>query len=623
VFRGAVISVLVSAVAATAADWPHVRGPSYDAISRETGLADRWPEAGPPILWAHELGPGYSSFVIAEGRAFTLFQSNGGMYLIALNLDTGEPIWKVRVDDPWHRGGMYPGPFASPTYHDGPVFFATPTGLVGCVRSTDGEGVWSVNIKTKFGTRGTEFGYASTPAVEKGRVYLPVGGRDAAMVALSTTDGGTLWASGVDPASYCPALPITLDGRRLVVGFLQNSLVLFDARTGEHLWRERYSSHYDEHAAWPLFDGRHLLIASPFKVGSQLYRLDSTPIGVAPKRVWANNQLSNDVCSSILVNGSVYGFDIQQLQASPQRASRGAFKCLDFLTGKVRWETEEVGQSSLLLADRKLLIWTETGELILAKPNPDRYEEVSRAKVLGGGLSWSAPALSGKKLIVRDHKQAVCLYLGSLSDLDPARATYSLSASDHGFDWSRLVPKEPDFPNDAPDIADITRWFIWCVGLIASAAVVTFTLFKLQPRFNPRLVFVGLVIALGAIGTTTIGHFLDTFVLTWPVSLYFLFRGVLSLGLDRTVRGWRHHLFARLALLFFIVCCYGYFRLCMAVGLAMGWSYLMGFVPALPFTVLARRTTNRKVRWLAEGMGFVVYFWVSALIPGWKAARGE
>ena len=30
------------------------------------------------------------------------------------------------------------------------------------------------------------------------------------MVALSAADGSTLWAAGDDPASYCPALPITL-----------------------------------------------------------------------------------------------------------------------------------------------------------------------------------------------------------------------------------------------------------------------------------------------------------------------------------------------------------------------------------------------------------------------------
>jgi len=83
------------AAMAVAADWPHVRGPAYDAHSAETGLAARWPEVGPPVLWTRELGPGYSAFIVADGKAFTLYQTAAGMFLIALNADSGEEIWKV------------------------------------------------------------------------------------------------------------------------------------------------------------------------------------------------------------------------------------------------------------------------------------------------------------------------------------------------------------------------------------------------------------------------------------------------------------------------------------------------------------------------------------------------
>jgi hypothetical protein len=65
------------------ADWPHVRGPAYDGRSAETGFADQWPAEGPPVLWARDLGPGYSGFVVAAGRAFTLFQTNTGIFVVA------------------------------------------------------------------------------------------------------------------------------------------------------------------------------------------------------------------------------------------------------------------------------------------------------------------------------------------------------------------------------------------------------------------------------------------------------------------------------------------------------------------------------------------------------------
>ncbi|CAN5154222.1 hypothetical protein BH11PLA2_BH11PLA2_43760 [soil metagenome] len=617
--RVAVILGLLVARVVSAADWPQVRGPAYDAISKETGLANSWPEAGPPVLWTRELGPGYSAFIVAEGRAFTLFQTSGGMYLIALDVDTGTELWKERIDWPWQPGGMYPGPYASPTFHDGKLFYATPTGVVGCKRASDGQSLWTLNVREKFGSRGTEFGFASTPTVEDGRVYLPVGGMNAAMVALSTADGSTLWASGDDPASYCPAYPITLDGTRLIVGFFQNSLVLLDAATGERVWRERLSSSYDEHAAWPLFDGRHLLIASPFRVGSTLYRFSTVDSKVTAKTIWSGRQLSNDVCSSLLVDGHIYGFDITQAQASTHRPAKGTFKCLDYATGKVRWETDEIGQASAIHADGKIILWTETGTLILAKPNADRYEELARAKVLSGKIMcWPAPALAGKRLIVRDHTRAVCLYLGPPSELNPARQTLTLTASDSGFDWTRLVPKEPAFANDAPRAADIGNWFLWCLGIIAIAVFVALLNRRLIRRGNPRTVLLAVAFVLGAAGTTAIGTWFDTFAWTWPVSLYAAFRGLLALGLDRTAHGWRHQVFARLALLLFIGLCFAYYRLCMAVGYALAWGFLGGFVPALPIVILALRTTNRPRRWLLELLAFAVYFWFSGFIPGWK-----
>ena len=214
----------------------------------------------------------------------------------------------------------------------------------------------------------------------------------------------------------------------------------------------------------------------------------------------------------------------------------------------------------------------------------------------------------------------VCLYLGDPSDLDPSRLIYTLTASGSGFDWTSLVPKEPEYANDAPSAEDIAEWFVYSLGLFAIAAAAAIAVRKLSPRCNPRTVFVVLAFSLGVIGTTVIGSWFDTFIWTWPISLYIAFRSVITLGLDRTKTGWRHQLSARLALLLFIALCYGYYRLCMAVGFAMAWGFLGGFVPALPLAAFANRVTNPKIRWLFEVLGFVVYFWTSGLIPACKAA---
>jgi outer membrane protein assembly factor BamB len=70
-----VFSVMLSAPLALLAEtnWTQWRGPGRDGKSTEKGLLDQWNESGPPLLWQTDgLGSGYSSLVIANGKAFTL-----------------------------------------------------------------------------------------------------------------------------------------------------------------------------------------------------------------------------------------------------------------------------------------------------------------------------------------------------------------------------------------------------------------------------------------------------------------------------------------------------------------------------------------------------------------------
>ena len=97
---------------------------------------------------------------------------------------------------------------------------------------------------------------------------------------------------------------------------LRNELAGFDRQTGKLLWRQSYSSGgYDEHAAFPLYEEPYLRTMQPFRGGSDLYRLQSVPPSSSPDRsdvcldlVRHDGQMSNDVASSVLVDGCIYGF---------------------------------------------------------------------------------------------------------------------------------------------------------------------------------------------------------------------------------------------------------------------------------------------------------------------------
>ena len=63
---------LTSATASGADSWSQWGGPRRNFHVQDVGLADRWPEAGPDILWRRQLGDGYSGIVYAAATLYTL-----------------------------------------------------------------------------------------------------------------------------------------------------------------------------------------------------------------------------------------------------------------------------------------------------------------------------------------------------------------------------------------------------------------------------------------------------------------------------------------------------------------------------------------------------------------------
>jgi outer membrane protein assembly factor BamB len=613
---------------ATPADWPHLRGPNLDAVSLQKGIHDSWPVDGPRVLWSRELGQGYSGFVVVGGRAFTQFQNRLAQYATCLDAQTGKEIWRQRIDWPWEPTGPYPGPYATPAWHAGRLYYATTNGLIGCLDAASGRKRWVVDTRQRFQGKGTDFGYAATPLVEDGKVIIPVGGKDASVVALDALDGLTIWAAGSDEASYCPIYPITLNGRRLAIAFLQNSLVAHDLATGKIVWREELSRHYDEHSAWPLYSSPYLLVSAPFRAGSRLYRLDRKDKDGGIETVWENKQLSNDVCSSVLIEGHVYGFDLHQAQASAHRTSRGRFKCLEFATGKVRWQTTEVGHATVLAADGKLILLNDTGTLILARANPSAYQELARYKVFADedGLCWTPPTLWRGLLFLRNHARATCLVVAPREEGDSGAQTSELPRAT-AFDWSDLLSREPRSPEDAPSLDELALWFAWCMGIFGASAIAAVGavlilrfLHSGRPPFWGSLVFATTAFLFGLLGTTFASAWADTFILTWPASLYVAFRVTIGVvvWVEARPREARPRWVSRVVTLAFLGCCGGYYWACQSVGYLMGLGFLAGFLPAASAPIVAARTRNWWQRGIADVVGFTAYFWISGLLPGWK-----
>jgi len=615
--------------------WPFIRGPQFDGRSPEIHLADEWPATGPPVLWHRALGEGYSAITVARGRAFTQYQSLSGQYVICLDAESGETIWEYRYDWPYEAGGMYPGPRATPTLDGERIYFAAPSGLVGCL-DWSGNLVWSVETRVKFRGRGADFGYSCSPTIVDGLVLLPVGGPGAALVALDARDGSTKWQSGDDSASYTPALPISLNGRKLVIAYLENALACFDQHDGRLIWRVELSQGYDEHAAWPIYIEPNLWISAPFRWGSSVLNLSPTG-GEIPETVWHTNRLANDVFSSVYHEDYVFGFDLKDVQAKSHRSSRGVFRCVDFAKGASIWETEQVGHAAVLIADGKLILFNDQGELILARANPDRYEELARVSVLAGEICWTPPALDRGRVYVRNRRQAACLFIGERDLLERRSerplATVAEIPQGKFHNLASVLGVEPEYAFDVPSVAWLRRWYstgMQLLGMAGIAAGVALLFLRLTLRKAPGAdagwrLFWGFGFVLGAVAMTPLSLRYGEFVFTWPVSLFVAYQATVHhMPLRRTAtldsaRSRR----STLAALTFGAICVAYYLLCRRLSLAFEWVFLSGFAAAIPFTLAGRWIEQRGrlktfAAWVFTACEFSAYYWGSVIWLWWK-----
>lgn len=617
--------------------WPFLRGPDYNGRSAEIGLADEWPVEGPPVLWHRELGQGYSAFVARGDQVYTQAQSLGGQYVYCLDADTGATKWRHRYAGPHELIGVYPGPRATPTLSGECVYFAAPDGLIGCLHAGTGQRVWSRNVVRDFGgSGGVGFGYSCSPTVIDGLVILPVGGVGASLVALDARSGETVWSEGDDPSSYTPAYPFTLEGRKLVCGYLKNALVVHDRLTGERLLRKSLSHGYDEHAAWPIYSEPYLWLSGPFHGGSRLLKLTfDDRMGV--DTVWTSQTLSNDVVSSVMVEGHVFGFDILDVQAKVHRPSRGKFRCIEFLTGNTKWshgsgrprrrsratQDNEIGQAGLIAADGKLILLSETGELILLRATPEHCEELARASVLSGELTWTPPALHRGRVYLRNQSRAVCVYLGE-PDLrtgeDPAIRISEVPQSAYRDLAGTILAIEPEYAFDIPTPTWLGRWWLASLTILIAADSMGWLVVRRNASTKRRQITRTVAFFAGAAGTTFLSGWLGQFYFTWPICLYVAFEAAATKQKVKSDSAAKGHapIKARLPLLLWVIICVVYFLLCRRLSLVFEWAFLAGFVGALPFCRLDWDGPTELKAGILRLLSFTAFYAVGAGLLMWK-----
>jgi outer membrane protein assembly factor BamB len=385
------------AAGARAADWPQFRGPNRDGISRETGILKSWPEDGPRVLWKAPVGEGFSGITVAGGRLYTMEGRGGGENAVCLDAATGKQLWRVTLDQKY-ESGQGSGPRSTPTVAGDLVYMLTGNGKLFALRAATGKVVWFHDLVEEYSARPPQWGVATSPLVEGNLLLVDVGGAPAmAAMAFDRRTGKVAWSSQTDRAGYSAPIAFTVGGIRQALFFTGSSLASLSPADGRLYWRKSWQTDWDVNAATPIFvPPDQVFVSSGYDTGAALFRMKASGGKVAVEEVWRSKRMKNQFSSSVLWQGHIYGFD------------NDTFKCIEAATGEEKWRERGLGHGSLILADGHLFVLSERGRLALVEATPAEYREKASAEVLSGKC-WTAPALAGGRLYLRNEETMVAL----------------------------------------------------------------------------------------------------------------------------------------------------------------------------------------------------------------------
>ncbi len=399
-----------------ASDWPCLLGPTRDAVYTGPALATSWPAAGPPVVWKLDVGEGYSSPVVAEGRLILCHRLGDQLHVECLNPATGARHWTFEHEMKFRDGAFFDhGPRPTPAIRDGRVYVHNTDGYLVCLNLQTGAKVWSHHPKSEFSSSGTWHGCVASPLATEKVILLPVGGTNAGgVVAYDLQDGHVVWHVTNEKASgSTPALG-KIDGQDQVIVVTREAVHGLDPASGRDLWRwpTRKQSSGNVYAASPVVLGDQIFLSGWYKLGGLLLSVTNHE----PRKVWhLDDALSSHYAYPIVRDGYAYGFHGHAWeQGGP------TLRCIELATGRMQWEQPKLGSGTIVRAGDQLLILSDTGELQLATATPKEFAIKHRAQIVGRPTR-SYPAIADGFAYIKGPRQLVCVDLRASATGAPGR----------------------------------------------------------------------------------------------------------------------------------------------------------------------------------------------------------
>jgi len=427
---------LILSTSVMAEDWPQWMGTNRDGRWNETGTIDAFPADGAKILWRKPLSGGYAGPAVVNGKVNVFdyvredgklgnnpgvrAKFNGEERLQCLDAKTGEKVWEYKYPCPYALS-YASGPRCTPTVIDGMVYALGAEGNLTCLDANTGSRVWTKELKKEYKTEAPIWGFCSHPLIDGNKVICGVGGEGSVLVAFDKKTGKELWkAVTAKEQGYCPPAIYTIGKTRQLIHWNPEHITSLDPETGKEYWSEKLKPNYEMSIMSPRLEGNQLFAGGIGPV-SACFDLDTEK--PAAKLAWKGDNKSSVApvnSTPIIENGYIYGIDQPgQLRCVEMKTGKRIWDSLLPVTGKKDGRPANSGTAFLVKNGDKFFLFSEMGDLIIAKLSPSGYEELSRAHILeptnecfNRPVVWSHPAFADKCCFARNDKEIVCVSLG-------------------------------------------------------------------------------------------------------------------------------------------------------------------------------------------------------------------
>jgi outer membrane protein assembly factor BamB len=262
------VTLASAAIGAQGHQWPQWGGPSRNFIVDGAGLAEAWPDGGPPVIWSRPLGTGHSAILADDGRLYTMYRAGNGRArqgpwdaeeaVIALEAKTGQTLWEHKYPSRREDFSFGAGPHSTPLIVGDRLFTVGTNQQLFAFDKRSGTVLWSHDFIKDFGSPEllirpvVKVGYACSPIAYGDTIICSVGGPGQSVMAFRQSDGTVVWKSGDFLTSGAAPVLIDFEGESQLVFLGGGTITALDPRDGRVLWSHPHDPGNDLNCATQL-----------------------------------------------------------------------------------------------------------------------------------------------------------------------------------------------------------------------------------------------------------------------------------------------------------------------------------------------------------------------------------